>query len=191
MTSIPALVASVATRESAVRRCPCGNSACSGEPNRASEPVFGRCASAVSARQLLNVSRGPMAALPLTRSSPATQSTRSSKTFHRPARMPPGARTLAISGPGDVHVEPVHGVAGQHGIDGRVRQRYRLGATRQGADSRQRAAQLGQHRRVRLDRDDVGAQRDQRGGELAGSGAEVEHPQAGRGSSAQRTAACA
>ena len=40
-----------------------------------------------------------MAALPLTLSSPATQSTRSSKTFHRPARTPPGARTLAISGP--------------------------------------------------------------------------------------------
>jgi hypothetical protein len=85
MTSIPALVASVATRESAVRRCPCGNSACSGEPNWAIEPLFGRCAPAVSARQLLNVSRGPMAALPLIRSSPATQSTRLSKTFHRPA----------------------------------------------------------------------------------------------------------
>ena len=99
MTSNPARVAIAATRESAVRRCPCGNSACSGEPNRATRPVFGRCAPAVSARQLLNVSRGPMAALPLTRSSPATHSTRLSMTFHRPARMPPGTRTLAISGP--------------------------------------------------------------------------------------------
>jgi hypothetical protein len=59
MTSIPAFVARVATRESAVRRCPCGNSACSGEPNWAARPVPGRCAFAVSARQLLSVSRGP------------------------------------------------------------------------------------------------------------------------------------
>jgi hypothetical protein len=81
-------------------------------------------------------------------------------------------------------VDPVvHDVphAGQHGVDGRVRQRYRLGATRQCTDIRQCAAQLGQHRRVGLDRGDVGAQRNQRGGELAGAGAEVEHPQAGRG----------
>ncbi|GAA3030100.1 hypothetical protein GCM10020000_03440 [Streptomyces olivoverticillatus] len=69
----------------------------------------------------------------------------------------------------------------QHGIHGSVRQRYRLGTARQGADSRQRAAQLGQHRRVGLDRDDVGTQRDQRGGQLAGAGTEVEHARAGRG----------
>jgi hypothetical protein len=75
----------------------------------------------------------------------------------------------------------MHGVAGQHGIDGPVRQRYRLGATRQGTDIRQDPAQLGPHRRVGLDRGDVGAHRGQRGGELAGSGAEVEHPHAGRG----------
>jgi hypothetical protein len=91
MPSIPALVASVATRESAVRRCPCGNSACSGKPNRAIEPLLGRCASAVAVRQPLKVPRGPMAALPLTRASSATHSTRSSKTFHRPARMPSGS----------------------------------------------------------------------------------------------------
>jgi hypothetical protein len=36
----------------------------------------------------------------------------------------------------DVHVEPMQGMAGQHGIDGRVRQRYRLGTTRQGTDRR-------------------------------------------------------
>ena len=72
-------------------------------------------------------------------------------------------------------------MAGQHGIDGRVRQRYRLGTTRQGTDSRERAAQLGQHRRIGLDRDDLGAQRVQHGGQLAGSGAEVEHSRAGRG----------
>jgi len=43
--------------------------------------------------------RRPTAALPLTRARPATHPTRSSKTFHSPARTPPGARTLAISGP--------------------------------------------------------------------------------------------
>ena len=42
-------------------------------------------------------------------------------------------------------------------------------------------AQLGQHRRNGFDRDDFGTQRDQRGGQLAGSGAEVEHSRAGRG----------
>jgi hypothetical protein len=41
------------------------------------------------------VPRGPMAAIPLTAASSPTQSTRSSTTF----RTPPGARTLAISGP--------------------------------------------------------------------------------------------
>jgi hypothetical protein len=61
----------------------------------------------------------------------------------------------------------MQGVAGQLGIDGRGRQRYRLGTARQGTDSRQRVPQLGQHRRDGLDRDDIGTQRDQRGGELA------------------------
>src|SRR5580704_653080 len=41
-------------RESPVRHCPCGNSACSGEPNWANRPTFGRSASAVSARELLS-----------------------------------------------------------------------------------------------------------------------------------------
>jgi hypothetical protein len=39
----------------------------------------------------------------------------------------------------------------------------------------------GQHRRIGLDRDDFGAQRDQHGGQLAGSGTEFEHPRPGRG----------
>jgi hypothetical protein len=38
--------------------------------------------------------------------------------------------------------------------------------------SRKGAAQLGQHRRIGFDRNDFGAQRDQRGGQLAGSGAQ-------------------
>ncbi len=93
-----ALVARVSTRESAVRRCPCGNSACCGEPNRGAVPVLGN----------------------------------------------------------------------------------RLGTTPHGADRRQRVAQLAKHRRIGFDRYDVGAQRVQRGGELAGTCAEVEHPRAGR-----------
>jgi hypothetical protein len=36
--------------------------------------------------------------------------------------------------------------------------------------SRKGAAQLGQHRRIGFDRNDFGTQRDQRGGQLAGSG---------------------
>lgn len=79
----------------------------------------------------------------------------------------------------DGHVEPVHSVAGQHRINGCVRQRYHLRATRQRPDTRQRAAQLGQHRRIRLDRSDLGAHRNHRGGELASTGAKVEHPPAG------------
>lgn len=79
--------------------CPCGNAACSGEPNSATDPLFGRSASAVSTRQCLSVSHGLTAELPLTRRSAATESTRSSKAFHRPARMPPGTCTLAISVP--------------------------------------------------------------------------------------------
>ena len=39
----------------------------------------------------------------------------------------------------------------------------------------------GKHRRIGFDRNDFGTQRDQRGGQLAGSGAEVEHSRAGRG----------
>lgn len=45
------------------------------------------------------MSRGPITSLPLTSASPATHSTSSSMTFHRPASTPWGARTLAISGP--------------------------------------------------------------------------------------------
>ncbi len=76
----------------------------------------------------------PMAALPLTRSNPATHSTWLSRTFHRPARMPPGTRTLAISGPATAMSNQCRALSGQYGIDGRVRQRNRLGTTRQGRD---------------------------------------------------------
>lgn len=89
----------MATRDSAVRRWPCGNSACSGAWNGLSAPDSGRCSSAVSIRQAAGTSRGPIAAGPVTRASPATQSVPSSKTFHSPASTPPGARTRAISGP--------------------------------------------------------------------------------------------
>lgn len=64
MTSTPARVARVATRASAVRRCPCGNAACSGAPNRATGPAGGRCRVAVAARHRPSVSRGPTTAPP-------------------------------------------------------------------------------------------------------------------------------
>ncbi len=96
-----------------------------------------------------------------------------------------GQDAAGCQDPGDLgscdgHVEPVHGVAGQHGVDGGVRQGYRLGATPQGAYGRQRAAEFGQHARVGLDGDDVRARGDQHAGQLAGSGAEVEHARPGR-----------
>jgi hypothetical protein len=75
----------------------------------------------------------------------------------------------------------VHGVAGQHGVDGCVRQGNRLGAAGPGLDGRQRLTELGQHRRVRLHRHDLGSQRHEGGGQLAGAGTEVKHAGAGRG----------
>lgn len=45
----------------------------------------------------------------------------------------------------------------------------------------EKGAQLDQHRRIGFDSNDFGTQRDQGGGQLAGSGAEVEHSRAGRG----------
>lgn len=78
----------------------------------------------------------------------------------------------------DGHVEPVHGVSGWHGIDGCVRQRNRLGTVRQGSDIRQRVVELGQYRWFGFDRDDVGAQRDQCAGQLAGAGSKVQDSRA-------------
>jgi hypothetical protein len=72
----------------------------------------------------------------------------------------------------------VHGVARQDRVDGGGRQRYRFGAARQCTDVRQRAVQLLQHRRVGLDGGDLAAQRNERGGQLAGAGTQVEHPRA-------------
>ncbi|MER6006797.1 hypothetical protein ABT120_50255 [Nonomuraea angiospora] len=45
--------------------------------------------------------------------------------------------------------------------------------------SRRKRALISSASPGRLDRDDVGAQRDQDGGQVAGSGAEVEHARAG------------
>nr|WP_232303965.1 PfkB family carbohydrate kinase [Pseudofrankia sp. DC12] len=50
-----------------------------------------------------------------------------------------------------------------------------LNTTRPGLATGERDPQLGRHRRVGLDHDDAGPQRDQRGGQLSGSGAEIEH----------------
>lgn len=83
----------------------------------------------------------------------------------------------------DRHVEPVHGVAlpagtastdaSGSGIPSALPGRARTAG--------QRAAQLAEHRRVGLDGDGLGAQRDERGRGPAGSGAEVERARAGRG----------
>ena len=80
--------------------------------------------------------------------------------------------------PGDlrhraVQVEPVRRLAGQHGVDGLVRQRYRLRPARRRGHAGQPAVQFGQHVRVGLDRDDarpaaVQGQAGELGGELAG-----------------------
>jgi hypothetical protein len=86
---------------------------------------------------------------------------------------------------------PVHRIAGNDGINGRVRKRDGLRAARQGTNGRQRAAQLGPHGRIGLDSDDLGSQFDQRGGQLAGSGAEVEHAQSRCGLERQFSAALA
>ena len=72
-------------------------------------------------------------------------------------------------------------LARQHGVDGLIGQRYRLGATRRRGHAGHPAAQFGQHVRVGLDRHDarlaaVQGQAGQLGGELAGAGAEVENP---------------
>lgn len=61
--------------ESTVRRCGGGNAPLLRRAEPSDLAIAGRCAYAVSVRQLPSVSRGPTAALPLTRARPATQST--------------------------------------------------------------------------------------------------------------------
>jgi hypothetical protein len=149
-------------------------------PESAVAPVWGRCMAAVSARQLEGASRGPMTSLSLTCASSASQSIWSTFRFHRLARTPPATRTLAISGPAtSVPNQCIALLASTASTDA-----YGSGLASappgKGADSRQRAPQLGLHRRVELERDSLHIQRDKCGGEFAGSSAEGEHSQARR-----------
>ena len=80
-------------------------------------------------------------------------------------------------GQGPVQVEPVHGLAGQHGVDGAVGQRDLFRAAGHGPHRAEPAAQFGQHAGIGFHRGDVGAQADQGFGQLAGSRGQVEHPQ--------------
>ena len=95
--------------------------------------------------------------------------------------MPPGARTLAISGPATAMSNQCMALPASTASTDASGSGIASALPASGTDIRQDAAQLAQHRRIGLDRGDVGAHRDQRGGQLAGSGAEVEHPRAGRG----------
>jgi hypothetical protein len=71
----------------------------------------------------------------------------------------------------------VHRLTAQHRVHALVRQRERLGAAFQGSYVGQPAAQLGKHLRVRLHRDDIGAEAGELAGQDAGSGAQVQDPQ--------------
>jgi hypothetical protein len=90
-------VARVATRESAVRRCPWLNSAISAAANIpcCAGPGLTSGALPTWARHLLS---GTLASPRLTLSRPATHSVPSSWVFHSAASTPPGASTRAISG---------------------------------------------------------------------------------------------
>jgi len=87
----------VAASESAVRAWPCPNSPTSASANRSECPP-----SSCSCRDLAALSRHLVSVMLdlrlLISASPATQPTRSSSTFHSPARTPPGLSTRAISG---------------------------------------------------------------------------------------------
>jgi len=83
--------------------------------------------------------------------------------------------------PGDlgqraIQVEPVHGLSGDDGVRAAVRHRDLLRAARPGLHRIHLAPQYGEHLRIGLHGGDFGAQADQGGGQLPGSGAQVDHP---------------
>src|SRR4051812_28663744 len=71
--------------------------------------------------------------------------------------------------------EPVEGLGREDGVDLAVRGRDRLGAASARLRSGNHLLEHPEHRRVRLDRDHASEPRDERAGQLAGAGAEVEH----------------
>ena len=93
----------------------------------------------------------------------------------------PGEHAARPEHPGDlgqraVHVEPVHGLAGQHGVQAGIGQRDLFRAPRHRTHRGHRPPQLGQHLRVGLHRGHLGAQAGQRRGQLAGTSADVGDP---------------
>ena len=93
----------------------------------------------------------------------------------------PGEHAARPEHPGDlgqraVHVEPVHGLAGQHGVQAGIGQRDLLGAPRRRTHRGHRPPQLGQHLRVGLHRGHLGAQAGQLRGQLAGTSPDVGDP---------------
>ena len=90
------------------------------------------------------------------------------------------------------HVEPVHRLPAEHRADRRVGQRDRLRRAGQRPRRRHLPPQLGQHRRVRLDRGHLRAQADQHRRQLPGAGlrSSTRSPASARpvGSTHQRTA---
>ena len=145
-----------ATSASAVSGCALGNSARSVGVNSASPNCAGAQAGRLAAPPATATGTPPPSAASC---SPATHGTRSSSLFHSPPSDAAGHEH-----PGDLRqragqVEPVQRLRAQHRVDRRVGQRYlppRCPAS--GAHRRQRAAQFGEHRRVRLDRRHVRAE---------------------------------
>ena len=158
----------VASRESAVRACPCPNSptsAASNRPEPASTSRYCRDRPAPP-RHLVSVMLDLRLLISASRGDPADP-----VVVHVPQ---PGEHPARPEHPGDlgqraVHVEPVHRLPGQHGVEAGVGQRDLFRAPRHRTHRGHRPPQLGQHLRVGLHRGHLGAQADQRRGQLAGT----------------------
>jgi hypothetical protein len=87
----------VASKDSAVRRCPCSNSPTSAASN-SPDPAASRRSLRDRPSSSRHVSSVTLDLRLLILASVSTQPTRSSSTFHIAASTPPGTRTLAISG---------------------------------------------------------------------------------------------
>ena len=92
--------------------------------------------SAVAARQLPIVSRGPMAALPLTCRQLADPADLVVYDVPQPSQDASGCEGPGYLGSRDLHVEPVQGIAGNYGVDGGGREREGLGRSQKGPDGR-------------------------------------------------------
>ena len=165
----------VASRESAVRACPCPNSPSSAAWNRP-EPASSRRCSPGPARAVAP-SQQRDAGLALAHLG-QVENPADPVVVHvpQPGEDPAGRQHAGDLGHRAVHVKPVHGLAGQDGVDAGIGQRNLFRAPRHRTHLGQRPPQLRQHLRVRFHRGHVGAEADQRRGQLARSGADVGHP---------------